>query len=54
MYFAYADMLESHKNFKAVKDIYEKLLKQKEDPLIYVEYMKFVARTEVIEGRKTY
>lgn len=56
LYFLYAYFEESKKNYEKAKNIYEKLIEIKQDPLIYIQYMKFAARTkgQVIDVRKIF
>ena len=46
LHFAYADMLESQKNTKSAKEVYEKLLTQQQTSMVFIQYMKFSRRTE--------
>ena len=52
LYFAYANVLELSKEFKAASDMYEKLLAKRNDPLIYVQFMRFARRTEGIKAAR--
>lgn len=63
IYFIYADTLESLKNIKAAKEVYEKLVNyvqsenylndnSNQQVLIYIQYMKFARRTEGIKAAR--
>jgi tetratricopeptide (TPR) repeat protein len=48
LYFTYARFEEGRKNYDKAKEIFERLLKQHEDPIVYIQYQKFMRRTKVI------
>ncbi|EGC34447.1 hypothetical protein DICPUDRAFT_153358 [Dictyostelium purpureum] len=50
IHFAYADFLESQKKTQQAKEIYEKIITNNPEPLVWIQYMKFSRRTERVEG----
>lgn len=56
LYFLYANFEESKKNYEKAKNVYEKLLEIKQDPIVYIQYMKFASRTkgQAIDVRKIF
>jgi cleavage stimulation factor subunit 3 len=51
-HFAYADFHEARKQNDKAKAVYESLLEKKQDPIIYIQYQKFVRRTVSIEAAR--
>ncbi len=54
VYFAYADFEESRQNYQKVSQIYDKLLEIKDinPSLCYIQYMRFLRRTEGIRSAR--
>lgn len=48
LYFTYARFEEGRKNYDKAKEIFERLIKQDESPLVYIQFQKFMRRTKVI------
>uniref|UniRef100_A0A6B2KZI8 Suppressor of forked domain-containing protein n=2 Tax=Arcella intermedia TaxID=1963864 RepID=A0A6B2KZI8_9EUKA len=55
LHFAYADFLETQDKIPNAKTVYENLIEKKQDPLIFIEYMRFTRRAAGIkEFRKVF
>lgn len=52
LHFTYADFEESRKNISEAKNIYERLLERRTDPIVFVQYQKFARRAEGINAAR--
>eukprot|EP01119_Soliformovum_irregulare_P000563 TRINITY_DN10397_c0_g1_i2.p1 TRINITY_DN10397_c0_g1~~TRINITY_DN10397_c0_g1_i2.p1 ORF type:complete len:685 (-),score=185.73 TRINITY_DN10397_c0_g1_i2:48-1850(-) len=52
LYFAFADLLESNKSIKEATEVYESALQRGENALVYIQYMKFMARTSGVKAAR--
>ncbi|KAL9644909.1 hypothetical protein ABK040_005389 [Willaertia magna] len=52
LHFAYAEYMESRKKFDETEKIYESLCSLREDPLVYVQYLRFIRRTKGMDAAR--
>ncbi|KAG2388685.1 hypothetical protein C9374_000124 [Naegleria lovaniensis] len=52
LHLAFAEYLESKKKFDEAANIFKELLKIRQDPLLFIQYIRFMRRTKGMEGAR--
>ncbi len=52
LHFIYADMLESMKKLKEAQQVYDKLLADTQEPLAFIQYMRFARRSLGVDAAR--